>query len=101
MFEKVYRAMLWVGIFFACLYFPTRISIFGFIGGMIIFILAIITVIHDYKHGTMPFQKQREFLREQGLSLRKSDIKRNTQTKEIADPHAGMKRVKKRDIDNK
>lgn len=101
MFDKVYKTMLWIGIFFACLYFPTRISIFGFIGGIIIFILAIITVAHDYKHGTMPFQKQREFLREQGLSLKKSDLKRNTQKKEAADVHAGMKRVKKRDIDNK
>ena len=68
---------------------------------LIIFILAIITVIHDYKHGTMPFQKQREFLREQGLSLRKSSLKRNTQNKPAADPHAGMKRVKKRNTDEK
>jgi SAM-dependent MidA family methyltransferase len=63
---------------------------------MLIFILAVVTVIHDYKHGTMPFQKQREFLREQGLSLKKSDIKRNTQNKQTADSHSGMKRVKKR-----
>lgn len=101
MFEKVYRVMLWIGIFFACIYFPTRISIFGFIGGIIIFTLSIITVIHDYRHGTMPFQKQREFLREQGLSLRKSSLKRNTQNKVAADPHAGMKRVKKRNTEDK
>ena len=97
MFDKGYKVMLWFGVFFACLYFPTRKSIFGFIGGVIIFTLSIITVIHDYKHGTMPFQKQREFLREQGLSLKKSDLKRNTQNRETADPHAGMKRVKKKE----
>ena len=101
MFDKVYKTMLWFGVFFACIYFPTRIDIFGFIGGVIIFVLAIITVIHDYKHGTMPFQKQREFLREQGLSLRKSSLKRNTQNKPAADPHAGMKRVKKRNTEDK
>lgn len=101
MFDKVYKALLWLGVFFGCIYFPTRIDIFGFIGAVLIFILAIITVIHDYKHGTMPFQKQRDFLREQGLSLRKSNLKRNTQKKEIADPHAGMKKVKKRDTDNR
>ena len=100
MFDKVYKVMLWFGVFFGCIYFPTHIDIFGFIGGMIIFILAIITVIHDYKHGTMPFQKQRDFLREQGLSLRKSSLKRNTQNKPAVDPHAGMKRVKKRNIDS-
>lgn len=101
MFDKIYKTMLWIGIFFACLYFPTRISIFGFIGGVIIFLLSIITVIHDYRNGTMPLQKQREFLKEKGLSLRKSDLQRNTQNKETSDPHTGMKRVKKRKSDDK
>lgn len=101
MFDKIYKTMLWIGILFACIYFPTRISIFGFIGGVIIFLLSIITVIHDYRNGTMPLQKQREFLKEKGLSLRKSDLQRNTQNKEISDPHTGMKRVKKRKSDDK
>ena len=87
--------MLWVGIFFACIYMVTGYSILGFIGGMTIFTLAAITVIHDYRNGTMPFQKQREFLREKGLILSKDDLKRNTQNKETG-TYAGMKRVKKR-----
>lgn len=97
MFDKVYKTMLWIGIFLACIYMVTGYSILGFIGGITIFLLAIITVIHDYRNGTMPFQKQREFLREQGLALKKSDLKRNTQNRQENAPE-GMKRVKKRDI---
>ena len=99
MFEKVYKIMLWTGVFCGCVYLPTQFAIFGVLGAAIILILGVATVIHDYRHGTMPFQKQREFLREQGLSLKHSDLQRNTQNKTSADPHAGMKRVKKRNID--
>ena len=99
MFEKAYKIALWIGVFFGCLYLPTHYAPFGVAGTAIILTLGVVTVIHDYRHGTMPFQKQRDFLREQGLTLKPSDLKRNTQNKAAADPHAGMKRVKKRDID--
>ena len=67
MYEKFYKVMLWISMLFIALYLALKFDPFGFIGGMLFMILAVIQVIRDYRHGTMPFQKQREFLREKGI----------------------------------
>ena len=60
MLEKAYKVFLWLGAFFGALYLPTRLSVLGGIGAVLIFLAGVMRLSHDYKHQQLPWQQKKK-----------------------------------------
>lgn len=60
MLEKAYKVFLWLGAFFGALYLPTRLSVLGGIGAVLIFLAGVMRLTHDHKHRQLPWQLKKK-----------------------------------------